>query len=253
MKKITTLILVVFLLSACKKSTTPEVITPTTPEVVHKIKTIIMPFGIFTQTYDASGRLVTVTNTSNNSKFEYTYTSNTVTENYYVATILKSSLLHNLNADGLIIKSSYLLHPANNIPNTTNFTYNANKQRVSIIYSNTLNNNVTTYTNFYTNCSVDSAHTTYSNLNGISRHYYTYYTDKINTTNFKNRGTLFYAEESKMPIKKINTINNFNGVITTETTDYTYIFDTQNRITQSAGVTSNPGASIAPISYTYYE
>ncbi len=192
------------ILVACKKNSNVIVPEPIPVVVIPKIKTITTPTNVVTHTYDTQGRLILLTNTSNNSKYEYTYANNTVTSNYYVGATLNTTKVLDLNADGLVIKESYTF-PVINIPYKTNYTYNANKQRVAVIYSNTLNTDVTTYTNFYTGNTLDSAHTTNSSNNDITRSYYSYYTDKISTTNSKNRGSLFVGQEATMPIKKLLT------------------------------------------------
>jgi YD repeat-containing protein len=251
MKKIIATLLIGSILFSCKKSNdaTPAV---NIPEVVYKIKTLTSTTGTTTFTYDTQGRIIVETTSSNNSKFEYTYTANTVTQNYYIGTTLNFTKVYEINADGLVTKSSNTF-PLVNVPYITTFTYNANKQTVARIGSNTLNNDVVTRTNFYTGKTLDSSRTTFSNNNNIYRYYYTYYTDKKNTTNFKNRGTLFNAEESSMPIKQIVYKEFLFGVNKPpQIEDYTYIFDAQNRIIQQTHVASNPGPSTNIISFTYY-
>jgi hypothetical protein len=231
---------------SCKKNNTD---TAVPGKAIPKVKTYTIGGDNITYTYDAQGRITTRVNITSNWKYQYNYTANTATENYYVGTTLSTIKLYDLNAEGLVTKESYTL-PAASAPYKTIYTYNANKQVTTAVKSNSLNTNTTTETNFYTGTTLDSSQTTFSYNNDLYRYWYTYYTDKTNSIAHKNQGYLFWAETAAMPLKKQTSIFRTNGIFNTQVDDYTYTFDTENRITKRTIITAGGGGtSVNDITY----
>ncbi len=250
MRKLLTAIIFILLASSCKKSKTVDVVTPNPTIAIPKVKGFTIGGDNVVYTYDAQGRLLTRINTASNWKFEFSYTTNKVTENYFVGTTLSTTKLYDLNTDGLITKESYIF-PLSSVPFQSIYTYNTNKQVAKIVKSNSLNTNVTTETNFYTGATLDSSHTTFSYNNDLYRFWYTYYSDKTNSIAYKNQGYLFWAESASSPLKKQTSIFTTNGFINTQVDDYTYLFDTENRITKRTITTAGGGGSSVN-DITYY-
>ncbi len=250
MKKIIFTSALILLIIGCKKSNNINEVPPILTPVVAKVKNFTIGGDNVTYTYDAQGRILTRINTASNWRYEFTYTSNTVTENYYVGTTLSTSKLYELDTNGFIAKETYIL-PAASIPYKSVYTYNANKQLSIKVSSNTINTNTTTETYFYTGSMLDSMQTTFSNNNNLYRFWYSYYTDKINSIAYKNQGFLFWAETAMMPLKKQTSIFRTNGFFNTQVDDYTYNFDAQNRITKRT-ITTAGGGGTSVNDITYY-
>ena len=231
---------------SCKKNNTDTAVPGTT---IPKVKTYTIGGDNVAYTYDAQGRILTRVNTASNWKYEYSYTANTATENYFVGITLSTSKVYDLNADGLVTKETYTL-PAASVPYKSIYMYNANKQVATVVRSNSLNTNTSTETNFYTGITLDSSQTTFSYNNNLYRFWYTYYTDKTNSIAYKNQGYLFWAETAAMPLKKQTSIFRTNGIFNTQVDDYTYTFDTENRITKRTIITAGGGGtSVNDITY----
>lgn len=250
MKKILFAALIILLATACKKANNTVESTPTLIVPIAKVKNYTIGGTNIIYTYDAQGRILTRINTASNWKYEFSYTNNTATENYYVGTTLSTTKLYDLNTDGLVIKEYYSF-PTVSIPYKSIYTYNANKQVATVIKSNTINSNVTTETNFYNGNILDSSHTTFSYNNDLHRFWYTYYTDKTNSIAYKNQGFLFWSETATMPLKKQTSIFKTNGFFNTQVDDYTYSFDAENRITKRT-ITTAGGGGTSVNDITYY-
>ncbi len=250
MKKLLSATLIILLATACKKANNAVEITPTPIVPIAKVKNYTIGGDNVLYTYDAQGRLLTRINTASNWKYEFSYTTNKVTENYFVGTTLSTTKLYDLNTDGLITKESYSF-PLSSVPFQSIYTYNTNKQVAKIVKSNSLNTNVTTETNFYTGTTLDSSHTTFSYNNDLYRYWYTYYTDKTNSIAYKNQGYLFWADAASSPQKKQTSIFRTNGFFNTQVDDYTYTFDAENRITKRS-ITTAGGGGTSVNDITYY-
>ena len=237
-------------ITSCKKNSadTNAPIIATIP--VAKVKTFTIGGDAVNYTYDAQGRVLTRVSPASNWKYEYSYGTNTVNENYYVGNTLSTTKVYDLNADGLAIKESYTL-PTTSIPYKSTYTYNANKQVATMVRSNSLNTNTTTETNFYTGTTLDSMHTTFSYNNDLYRFWYSYYTDKTNSIGYKNQGYLFWAETATITLKKQTSIFRTNGFFNTQVDDYTYSFDAENRITKRT-ITTAGGGGTSVNDVTYY-
>ncbi len=250
MKKLLFILTIIFLTTACKKDNATNEIVSNPPIAIPKVKTLSIGGDNVTYTYDAQGRVLSRINTASNWKYEFSYSSNTVTENYYVGTTLSTTKLYDLNADGFVIKEYYAF-PTASIPYKSIYTYNSNKQVATIVKSNTINSNVTTETNFYTATTLDSSRTTFSYNNDLYRYWYSYYTDKANSISNKNQGYLFWSEAATMPLKKQTSIFKTNGFFNTQVDDYTYLFDIENRITKRT-ITTAGGGGTSVNDITYY-
>ncbi len=246
MKKVLNIVVILFLATACKKekSTTEITLTIATP----KVKLLTIGGDNIVYTYDNQGRILSRNNSSSNWRYEFSYANATVTENYFVGNTLSTTKLYDLNTDGLVTKEYYNF-PTTAVPYKSIYTYNVNKQVASIVKSNTVNSNVITETNFYTATTLDSSHTTFSYNNDLYRFWFTYYSDKTNTIANKNQGYLFWAETAAIPLKKQTSIFKTNGIFNTQVDDYTYLFDTENKITKRTITTAGGGSSVNDITY----
>jgi YD repeat-containing protein len=225
MKKIMIALLIFTAINACKKNNA-DIVTPTVVTQVPKVKTFSNAGTNEVYTYDAQGRILSRINTSSNWKYEYTYNSNTVIENYYVGSTLSTTYQFDLNANGLITRS-LLTYPATGGYQIA-YTYNTNNLVAKKINSNTTNANTTTEIFFYTGNLLDSTVKTFSSNTNVYRTHFTYYTDKNNSFGFKNRGYLFYAEEEEKPVK---TLTYIFSPTNTQVSNYAYTYDAAGKIT----------------------
>ncbi len=246
MKKILLAVIVIIVLTACKKN---EPISQN-PSIA-KVKTFTIGGDVVNYSYDNQGRIVSRISPAGNWKSEFTYSGNTATENYYVGATLSTTKLYDLNVNGLVTKESYLF-PATAVPYKVMYSYGAdNRLLLGRLSNNSINNNGTVETYFYTGNILDSTQTTFIQNLDIYRYRYTYYTDKENTIANKNQGFLFWSERERMPLKKQTSAFTTNGFTNTQVDDFTYNFDTQGRITKRTITTvgsSNPSVN----DITYY-
>ncbi|MEQ1553649.1 MAG: hypothetical protein ABL929_05695 [Ferruginibacter sp.] len=222
MKKIIYVAIVLLAITSCKKKS-EDVILPNPVAQLPKIKTYTIGGDNVTYTYDAQGRILTRVNTVSNWKYEYSYGTNVVTENYYVGTTLSSTYRYELQTDNGLVRRIF----SSGDTYQTAYTYNANNLVSEKVNSNTLNSNTTTEKFYYTGNLLDSTIKTFSSNTDKYRTHYTYYTDKINTIGFKNMGYLFYAEESDKPVKQVKYIFSPTN---TQISDYTYTYDAAGKI-----------------------
>jgi YD repeat-containing protein len=243
MKKIILFTLITISLAACQKNKSDDNI-PVAP--TPKIKTYSIGTSDVAYSYDTQGRLLTRISVAGDWKYVYTYSTNSVKEDYYTGAIITTTRVYDLNADGYVIKEVLTFPVTGNYQ--TNYTYTANKQIATMVSSNSLNTKTNTQTNFYTGTTLDSSHLTYSYNTDKYRYIYSYYTDKKNSIGYKNSGHLFYPEDASFPLKQAKYIFSATN---TQIDDYTYSFDTQNRITKRTITTA--GSSTPSINViTYY-
>jgi hypothetical protein len=232
MKKIRLLILIVAILSACKKNHVPTMpVVP--PEVIYKVKTTASINGsnAVTNTYNAEGRITKAQGT--NFIYEFSYGINTVTEKLYDPN-LSSTNVYDLNADGFVTKKTDF----NNAISVEEkiYSYNANKQILKTVETVlTAGGGSSTDNYYYTNKSLDSIKTTFSNNADVWNLAYEYYTDKKSNTGNKNFGFQFYPENSDKLVKK-TTFTAYIAATNTnnppQISNYTYSFDALGRETQ---------------------
>ena len=242
MKKIIFLTLTTISLLACQKDKSANT-SPVTP--TPKIKTYSIGSDDVSYTYDTQGRLLTRISVAGNWKYAYTYSTNSVKQDYYNGAIIKNTYIFDLNDDGYVTKELLTFPATGNYQ--TNYTYTANKQIATMVSSNSLNTKTNTQTNFYTGTTLDSSHLTYSYNSDKYRYIYSYYTDKTNSIGNKNSGHLFYPDNASFPLKQGKYIFSATN---TQIDDYTYSFDTQNRITKRTITTAgNSTPSVNNITY----
>ena len=239
-----------FAILSCKKNNNDTVTPIILPAPIVKVKNFTLGSDNVTYTYDMQGRLLARVNTASNWKYEYSFNATTTTENYFVGTTLSTTKIYDLNADGLVIKESFSF-PAGSTPYKSIYSYNANKQVATLVKSNSLNTNSTTENYFYTGNTLDSSRTTFSFNNDLYRFWYSYFTDKPNSIAYKNQGYLFYAEMASNPIKKVTSIFRTSGNFNIQVDDYTYTFDTENKITRRI-ITTAGGGGTSVNDITYY-
>ena len=226
LNKIIAIILITFSTS-CSKDEPQTIAQPEPVVVVPKVKTFTIGTSLYTHTYDTQGRLLARIS-SDGYKNEYTYTSNTVTNKYYESNVQTSTYIYDLNADGLKIKSLRTFPSAGNYQ--TVYTYNANKQLVTLVNSNSLDTKTSTKTFFYTAKDLEHTEETFSYNTNNWKFYYTYFIDKTNTFGNKNQGYLFdIEEESQHPIKTLTAVFSPTN---TQVDSYTYEYDAQGRISK---------------------
>ncbi|MBP8114905.1 MAG: hypothetical protein KAY50_06075 [Chitinophagaceae bacterium] len=235
--------LITISMAACQKdkSGNTTLVAPTP-----QIKTYSIGTSDVTYSYDTQGRLLTRISVIGNWKYVYTYSTNSVKEDYYTGAIITGTKNIDLNADGFLTKELRTFPATGNYQ--TNYTYTANKQIATIVSSNSLNTNTNIQTKFYTGTTLDSSHLTYSYNTDKYRYIYTYYTDKTNSIGNKNSGRLFYPEDANFPLKQVKYIFSPANI---QIDDYTYSFDSQNRITKRTITTA--GSSTPSVNdITYY-
>jgi hypothetical protein len=231
MKQPTLLILIVAMLSACKKNDVPT--TPVVPpEVIYKVKTFagINGSNAVTNTYNTEGRITKAQGT--NFSYEYSYGINTVTGKLYDPN-LSGTVVYDLNADGFVTKKTNFTNAV--AVTEVIYSYNANKQILKTVETAIASGSSSTDNYYYTNKSLDSIKTTFSNNADVWNLAYEYYTDKKSNTGNKNFGFQFYPENSDKLVKKTT----FTAYIAATNTNnlpqinnYTYSFDALGRETQ---------------------
>lgn len=230
-------------LAACKKKDTPP---PATPETFYKVKDITnAATGVaYTYEYDAQGQLLKEGRSNNLRRNEYAYSTGKITESEYSTTgTLNLTMEHQLNADGLVIKTTY--------PPTSEYvdwTYNSNKMITSAVGHYSTGTTRTDY--FYTGKLLDS--TVYKGPTGaislVTK--YEYYTEILNTNSIQHQGRQFWGRQSPYAIKKTtNVFYDVSGAITnTQVINMACEKDVQGRIVRviTTGTISSTDV------YTYY-
>jgi hypothetical protein len=248
MKKIRLLILIVAILSACKKNDVPT--TPLVPpEVIYKVKTTASINGsnTITYSYNTEGK---ITKTQGiNFIYEFSYGINTVAEKLYDPNPNRT-VVYDLNADGFVTKKTYFDNAI--AVEEIIYSYNANKQLMKTVATVLIpGGDISTDNYYYTNKSLDSIIETFSSNANVWKYAYEYYTDKKSNTGNKNFGFQFYPENSDKLLKR----NIFTAYIAATNTsnppvisDFTYSFDALGRETQRV----INGLVNLSINYTYY-
>lgn len=213
MKNINLLFVLMLLISAvgCKKEDDDK---DNMPGGLPKVKTYTLaPTNgtpvTYTYTYNADGKLASEL-TDVNSGVNYAYSGNKITTTDLNGDTL---LVYTTNTEGYVVIG---VDPAN----TYVYEYNDDWNMINN------NGNVATWG--------DGNRLTANN--GVN--VYTYYTDKTNTVGNENKGQKYFGVDSKNLVKSL-AFSNFS------TTNYTYEFDAQNRVTKRLSVNSTE-------TYTYY-
>lgn len=198
--------------SACKKDEDNE--------VSKMIKTVTEEGITTTYTYDDQNRLVKAVST-NGEVSDVTYSTNLVT-----VVSDGETTYYNLNSAGQAISTS-----SGN--GTTYYAYNSDgTMRFEAFEMDTT---------YYTWANGNITSTLSNNLTTT----YTYYTDQENTLSNTNVGLPYLDATSKDLLKSTTCVGCFY------TTDVTYDFDSENRVTKRTE-TSTPGPIVNEATYTYY-
>lgn len=233
-------------LQSCKKDKTPE--QPAEP--LYKLKSVTneVTGNIWTIEYDAQNRITTEWRGDNQSRKEYTYSAGTVKENEYSsAGVLSASRIHELNSDGLTVKTTNV-----GFAEYSTRTFNSNKQRQREIEYNASGQPIMITDYYYTGLLLDSI--TYKNASGIvnTKYAYEYYTDITNTIAYQYRGLhIIFGIQTPMAIKKVNTYfydYTTGALVSQQDLIYTYERDSQERIIKLL----YSGPSSGSNHYTYY-
>lgn len=211
--------------------------------------------------YDNIGRLIKIIYNDSTSYDLIEYSASTVTIKSYTDEKLKNSLLGKLNDNGLCISASsdveYYLFT---------FKYDSNGYRKTSISESATRIYTESFTVFEGNFVIinteNNPKTTksatfreldFSPKSGFLKNFgkryafqnnlkftaeydektdYQFYTDKMNTIEDENLGVSFNGKQNKNPVKQETFTYSLNGQTITETTSYTYEYDTKDRITK---------------------
>jgi hypothetical protein len=226
---------------ACKKSKTAP-----NDEPVHRVKTITNSGGgVSLYEYDSEGRISKTTEAS--GRWEYTYSSNLATENVYNSTgTLTTTNHHELNANGLVVKTTFVL-PA--FPDYSTCTYNSSK----MITEEQAHSGATIvkYMYYYTGTRLDSVRLI--NNGQLTRRQLYEYSDTNNTVSNQHTGFAMFGRQSPKALRKLTYYYyNASGVlINTQINNYNYELDAQGRITREM-MNSTPAGIARDNHYTYY-
>lgn len=240
MQKILFILLAICLLAgACKKNKT----TPNN-EPIYQVKTQTGSSGNVTNfEYDNQGRISKLIETS--GRWDFVYSNNLVTENVYDAGgALLFSNHHELNANGLVIKSSMVGDPI-----YTTFTYNSSKM-VTVDETHDAPNIYRT--NYYYNG--ERLDSTRSFNNGtLTNRMLLVYADTTNTISNQHTGFAFFGKQTgKAERTRTYYYYNASGVLlNTQINNYSYELDAQGRITREM-MSSMPAGISRDNRYTYY-
>ncbi len=195
--------------------------------------------GISSYTYDSEKRQIKeVQNTGITTVFIYqpgkitrVVTQGTTSDNF----------TYTLNAEGYI---NTLL-----TPDGTTYTYEYTPDgMIARQYSNEANPYIATH--YYSSATglTDSIRQT---IGGVwySTAFYTYYMDKRNSLKNENLGLSVYGEEFLRPIKRYRSLFRNGNTIQEQITDFTYTYDSKQRITSKTFVS---GGQNLTYTYTYY-
>lgn len=252
MKKMFLILSVAGLFTACKKDKTPGA----EPTAITKLKTttITSPTGsagIYNYEYDTQNRLIKTLLGTGPRRIEYIYSTGSLKENNYNSSgVLTESKTHDLNNEGLVVKTIFSSSPGYYF--TT--TYNSSQQLLKQMEYNSGGTLATVSNFYYTNQLLDSVVYRNSTNMTIGKKTYSYYANIINTTGAQNAGRTAFGKESTKAISKIHSYyyDYTTGAQVDHTLDtYSYETDTEARIIKTTLSSSNTLGSII-YTYTYY-
>lgn len=243
MKIIYLIALVPLLLPSCKKDKTEK------PETIYRVKSVtnISSGVVNTYEYDPHKRLIRESKSSNQARTEYSYLSGSIKQdNYNSSGTLDDTRLHELNSDGLAVKTIF----SGSYYNTRLF--NNTKQLLKETEYTDAGQPMTASQYYYTGEQLDSmVIRTQANI-VLQRNYYEYYADINNTIGFQHYGLdPIYGRQGPKAMKrlKIYVYDFFTGApVNTLTYDYSYEKDTEGRIVKS----NYSGTANATLTYTYH-
>ncbi|HEX2629612.1 MAG TPA: hypothetical protein VHM26_11385 [Chitinophagaceae bacterium] len=241
MQKTLLIISIAFVIvTGCKKNKTSP-----NNEPAHRVKTYTPNGGtVNNYEYDSEGRIAKVTEGS--WRWEYVYTNNLATENVYQNGMLVTTNHHELNSQGLNIKTT-LITP----PSSMYFTYTYNSSKMLTKEEIHDGSDITKVDYYYSSKRLDSART-FSNGILAQRALYEY-SDTNNTIGNQHFGFQFQGYSSpKAKRKLIYYFYDAAGtLLNVQTNNYSYELDAQGRITREM-MNSTPAGIARDISYTYY-
>lgn len=226
--------------TGCKKNKdTPD------NEPVHRVKTYTPNGGTANlYEYDSEGRVIRTT--EGLWRWEYTYTANLVTENVYYNNVLQTTNHHQLNSQGLNVKTSLVL-PAS--PMYYTYAYNNAKM---ITVEEVHDGSMLYRTNYYyTGTRLDSTRSFDNDV--LDRRQLFEYSDTANTIGNQHFGFQHMGYEGPKAKRKL-TYYYYNAagvLLNVQVNNYRYELDAQGRITREM-MNSTPAGIARDISYTYY-
>jgi antitoxin component YwqK of YwqJK toxin-antitoxin module len=227
---LTLLIFITVLISSCKKGDTiPAIPQPVQPADC-RIKTSQVTGSTTTYDYNPDHSIKKITFAGGNWA-DYVYSSNTlVVTTYNASGGVISFVTYNLNANGLA--ASYWFNNDPSLLYTT--TYDSEKQRTKTILSR--NGSLLAEVFFYySNGNLIKDSLQYTGA-GWETNVYDFYTDKVSTTENINFGKHFLSPGNKNCLKtQIRTSS--TGIPSVVVTNFTHIFDNQERVIETNGTT----------------
>lgn len=241
MQKTFLLISIAFVIvTGCKKNKTSP-----NNEPVHRIKTLTPNGGaVNNYEYDSEGRISKITEGS--WRWEYIYSDHLVAENVYNSSGLQTTNHHELNNQGLNIKTTLVL-PASSMY----FTYTYNSSKMMTLEEIHTGSSVTRVNYYYTGKRLDSTRTMTGGV--LDRRSLYEYSDTSNTIGSQHSGFQFFGYEGPKAKRKL-TYYYYNAagvLLNTQINNYTYELDAQGRIIREM-MNSTPAGISRDISYTYY-
>lgn len=220
---------------ACKKNSAADTTKPL------RIKTVTSG-GEVSYTYDAQYRLVKAEANQGFYKEEYSYEIGKIT--WILTEASQTYKAFYITDNKGYVKSKQF----ENASETTYYEYNDNGYPVR-----SYNNKIpVTETNYYYNSDTGLLDSMRSTTGGQwnSSSVFQFNTEKINTISDENYGRGFWGNFSKHPVKSVAIRRSSGNVITVSVTNYTYAYDSENRIISRSFTTS--GGQSGTESYTYY-
>jgi len=228
------------IITGCKKNKTSR-----NNESVHRVKTYTPNGGtVNNYEYDSEGRVVKVT--EGNWRWEYTYSNDLATENVYQGGALVTTNHHELNSQGLNIKTTLVVPPS-----SMYFTYTYNSSKMMTREEIHDGADLTKIDYYYTGTRLDSTRMFTNNI--LNQRSLYEYSDTSNTIGNQHFGFYFQGNSSPKAKRKLvyYFYNTAGTLLNVQTNNYSYELDAQGRITRER-MNSTPAGIARDVSYTYY-
>lgn len=229
--------------SACNDSNEPEIDQPATGILLIKTMT---SSGNYKDSvhyeYDDSGKLIKISH-SQSYYTKYTHKPGKVIMELYMGnTSPEQTNTYLINEEGLAT-SSYIGYVIPNIINT--FEYDSNGYK---ILKKANNDTIVTAKILDGNTIVKTEFDRQDKLINLTMEYQ--FLTNINTIGDENRGITWEGKQNKNLPSQVTQVIKTHNIRSEEITEYTYEYDTQNRVTKRTGTRN--GALNQTESYTYY-
>lgn len=252
----------IFIISSCKKEEEKSTTTQTTPAIPKVLKEVVQiagePDNTINYTYDATGKLIKITESADTSYSDISYETGKVTIKEYAGAVpaLRHLYIYTLDANGRassLIDSGYATNSAknkfinnlklksiNSDKSNTNYTYNSDGYLTNEVAISGTGIQASTYTMNYTytngnNTSLSGSISFWGSTIPITGTC-DYYTDKTNTIGDENHGITFKGKSTKNLGKSMAvTITGMSNV----TGNITFEFDTKGRVSKEVQTTIN--------------